>query len=165
MGIGEHPEAARAEAVDSSPQQAETVQRTVEENVISLEQRFLDEMIAHAREEDPNECCGVLAGNDGRVVHLYRVTNSEQSPYRYNMDSREIFRVYREIEDNGWEMTGFYHSHTHSQAYPSQTDRNLASWPDSHYLIVSLEDKQRPVVRAFFITDGEVDEQEVHVEG
>ena len=128
---------------------------------ISLEQRFLDEMIAHAREEEPNECCGVLAGKDGRVVRLYRVTNSEQNPYRYNMDPREFLRVYREIEDNGWEMTGLYHSHTHSQAYPSQTDRNLASWPDSYYLIVSLEDKERPVVRAFIITDGAVDEQEV----
>ena len=118
---------------------------------ISLEQRFLDEMIAHAREEEPNECCGVLAGKDGRVVRLYRVTNSEQNPYRYNMDPREFLRVYREIEDNGWEMTGLYHSHTHNQAYPSQTDRNLASWPDSYYLIVSLEDKERPVVRAFIL--------------
>jgi proteasome lid subunit RPN8/RPN11 len=132
--------------------------------MITLEQRFADEMIAHAREEDPNECCGVLAGNDARVVRLYRVTNSERSPYRYSMDSQEFFKAYREIEGNGWEMTGFYHSHTHSPAYPSQTDCNLAFWPDSHYLVVSLEDKESPVVRAFIITDGEVEEQEIRSE-
>lgn len=132
--------------------------------MISLDKQFLDDMIAHAREEDPNECCGVLAGRDGRVVRLYRVTNAEKSPYRYNMDSREFFKVYREIESNGWEMFGFYHSHTHTQAYPSQTDRNLAFWPDSHYLIVSLEDKATPVVRAFLIREGAVQEQEIKVE-
>ncbi len=132
--------------------------------VVTLEKRFLDEMISHARQDDPNECCGILAGKDGRVTKLYRVTNSEHSPYRYNMDSKEFFNAYRDIEDKGWDMFGFYHSHTHTQAYPSPTDRSLASWPDSYYLIVSLQDKASPLVRAFTIRNGTVDEHDLRVE-
>ncbi|MBI4235912.1 MAG: M67 family metallopeptidase [Chloroflexi bacterium] len=129
--------------------------------MVTLEQRFTDEIVAHARAEDPNECCGVLLGQDGRVVALRRVPNAEQSPYRYNMDPQEFYRVYKEAERNGWEMWGFYHSHTHTQAYPSQTDRNLASWPDSYYLIVSLADKAKPILRAFRILNGSVEEHDI----
>ncbi|MBI4329249.1 MAG: M67 family metallopeptidase [Chloroflexi bacterium] len=133
--------------------------------MITLPRRFADEIIAHARGEEPNECCGVLAGRDGVVTKVYRVTNAEHSPYRYNMDSREFFQVMRDVEKSGWEMWGFYHSHTHTPAYPSQTDRNLASWPDSYYLILSLEDKQAPVLRAFrIINGGDVAEHPITIE-
>ena len=133
--------------------------------MIELDKRFVDEMIAHSREDDPDECCGVLLAEDDAVIGLRRVTNTEHSPFRYNMDSREFFRVYQESEDNGWDLWGFYHSHTHTKAFPSQTDRNLAAWPDSYYLIVSLEDKDKPVVRAFRIVDDEVTEHELTVKG
>ena len=131
--------------------------------MIELEQRFADEMIAHSREDAPDECCGVLLAADGAVIALRRVTNTEHSPYRYNMDPQEFFHVYQEAEENGWELWGFYHSHTHTQAYPSQTDRNLAAWSDSYYLIVSLEDSENPVIRAFSIADGEVTEHDLSV--
>ena len=132
--------------------------------MVTLAQRFVDEIVVHARAEDPNECCGVLLGRNGEVLALRRVTNAEHSPFRYNMDSQEFFGVYKEAERNGWEMWGFYHSHTHTQAYPSQTDRNLASWPDSYYLIVSLEDKAKPVLRAFRILNGgTVEEHDIQV--
>jgi len=129
--------------------------------VVELAQRFIDEMVSHARQDDPNECCGVLLSKDGKVVALRRVTNAEHSPYRYNMDPQEFYRAYQEAEKNKWDMWGFYHSHTHTQAYPSQTDRNLASWPDSYYLVVSLQDKAKPVVRAFRILNGNVEEHEI----
>ena len=131
--------------------------------MIELEQRFVDEMMAHSREDDPNECCGVLVAKDDAVIALRRVTNTEHSPYRYNMDPQEFFRVYQEAENNGWDLWGFYHSHTHTQAYPSQTDRNLAAWSDSYYLIVSLENKTDPVIRAFRIVDDEVTEHDWRV--
>ena len=131
--------------------------------MIELEQRFVDEMIAHSREDDPNECCGVLVAKDDAVIALRHVTNTEHSPYRYNMDPQEFFRVYQEAENNGWDLWGFYHSHTHTQAYPSQTDRNLAAWSDSYYLIVSLENKTDPVIRAFRIVDDEVTEHDWRV--
>ncbi|MDP2949158.1 MAG: M67 family metallopeptidase [Chloroflexota bacterium] len=131
--------------------------------VFSIEKHYLEEMIAHARQETPNECCGVLAGRDGRVLKLYRATNAEQSPYRYEVDSRDLFRIHRECEDSDWQFLGIYHSHTASEAYPSPTDVRLALWPESLYFLVSLRDPQNPVVRAFRILDGRVSEEELQV--
>ncbi len=121
-----------------------------------------DAMVEHALEEDPNECCGILAGAGGIVLQHYRITNTEKSPYRYSMDGRELNQVLRELDDNGWEMQVIYHSHTHSPAYPSDTDVRLAAnWPDPYYLLVSLMDKQSPDVRLFTIFDGTVAEEPV----
>ena len=121
-----------------------------------------DEMVQHALEEDPNECCGILAGAGGIVLRHYRITNTERSPYRYSMDGRELNQVLHELDDNGWEMQVIYHSHTHSPAYPSDTDVRLAAnWPDPYYLLVSLMDKQLPDVRTFTIVDGTVTEEPV----
>ena len=121
-----------------------------------------DAMVQHALEEDPNECCGILAGAGGIVLQQYRITNTERSPYRYSMDGRELNQVLRELDDNGWEMQVIYHSHTHSPAYPSDTDVRLAAnWPDPYYLLVSLMDKQSPDVRVFTIWDGTVTEEPV----
>ncbi len=121
-----------------------------------------DAMVQHALEEDPNECCGILAGAGGIVLQHYRITNTEKSPYRYSMDGRELNQVLRELDDNGWEMQVIYHSHTHSPAYPSDTDVRLAAnWPDPYYLLVSLMDKQSPDVRLFTIWDGTVTEDPV----
>jgi proteasome lid subunit RPN8/RPN11 len=129
-----------------------------------LKKRYAEEMIAHARAEAPNECCGVLAGESGRITKLFRATNAEMSPVRYNIDSRELLGIYQEIERKEWEFLGIYHSHTHSQAYPSSTDVQLALWPDSIYFIVSLMDKERPQIRAFRIIDGMISEEDLEVE-
>lgn len=121
-------------------------------------------MIAHALEEFPNECCGLLAGSDGVVRKHYRITNAERSPYRYSMDGRELNAALREIDDSGWELQVIYHSHTHSPAYPSDTDVRLAAnWPDPYYLLVSLLDKASPDIRLFAIADGEIREEPLDV--
>ena len=131
--------------------------------VLTLQKQYIDDMIAHARQEAPNECCGILAGVDGRVAQLYRAKNAEASPYRYNVDSRDLFRIYRECEGKGWEFLAIYHSHTFTEAYPSATDVRLAFWPEAYYVLVSLADPQRPVVRAFRIVDGQVQEEELKI--
>ncbi|MBI2873178.1 MAG: M67 family metallopeptidase [Chloroflexi bacterium] len=131
--------------------------------LLNLPKGFADEIVAHALEDDPNECCGILAGKNGKVAKLYRMTNTAHSPYRYNMDPRELYRTYREIEDNGWEVLAIYHSHTHSEAHPSDTDVRLATWPDAYYILVSLMDKRQPVIRAFHIVDGKVTEEKLKV--
>jgi proteasome lid subunit RPN8/RPN11 len=128
-----------------------------------LERRYIDDMIVHAREEAPNECCGILAGKDGRILQLYRATNAEQSRYRYNIDSRELFRIHRECEERDWEFVGIYHSHTDSEAYPSPTDVRLAFWPEALYFVVSLRDSASPAVRAYRIVDGQVSEEELEI--
>ena len=129
--------------------------------MLALPKKFIDEMIDHARKEAPNECCGIIAGQDRRAVKLFRAKNSEASPYRYNVDPQELFRIYRECDEKSWEFLAIYHSHTASEAYPSPTDVRLAFWPDAYYVLVSLQDPEKPVVRAFRIVDGQVSEEEL----
>ena len=96
---------------------------------LSLPQSFIDEMVAHAQEDAPNECCGMIAGDKGRAVKVFRAKNAEASPYRYSVEPKDLFRIYRECEENGWSFLAIYHSHTASEAYPSATDVRLALWP------------------------------------
>ncbi|MFH1141053.1 MAG: M67 family metallopeptidase [Chloroflexota bacterium] len=129
--------------------------------MLELDKKYVDQMVAHALEDSPNECCGILAGPQGKVVKLYRMTNTEHSPYRYNMDPKELYLTNREIEDKKWDLIAIYHSHTHSPAYPSATDIRLATWPEAYYILVSLMEQLNPLVRAFRIADGQVKEEEL----
>lgn len=138
--------------------------------MLTLPKSYIDEMIGHAVEDDPNECCGLLAGKDGEATRLYRMTNVEHSPFRYSMDSKELYLATREMDGGDWSLLAIYHSHTHSEAYPSATDVRLATWPDgnsiwpdAYYILVSLQDKASPVVRAFLIEDGSITEEELRV--
>jgi len=131
--------------------------------VLRLDCRYIDEIVAHAREEAPNECCGIIAGQDGRPVKLFRAVNAQASPYRYEVESQDLFRINQEIESNGWDFLAIYHSHVEAEAYPSPTDVRLAFWPDAYYLIVSLADQASPVLRAFRIRDGRVSEEELEI--
>ena len=104
--------------------------------MLTLARSYVDEMIAHAREDVPNECCGIIAADDGTAKKLYRAVNAEASPYRYNVDPKDLLRIYRDLDDRGWDVMVIYHSHTHTEAYPSPTDTSLAAWPDAYYFIV-----------------------------
>jgi proteasome lid subunit RPN8/RPN11 len=130
---------------------------------VRIPKQLIDELIAHAREEAPNECCGMIGGTDGSAATLYRSINAEASPLRYSLDANDQFRIMRELEESGEELLAIYHSHTASAPYPSQTDVNLAAYPDSVYLIVSLEDPDDPELRGFWIRDGEIDEAKIDV--
>jgi proteasome lid subunit RPN8/RPN11 len=122
-----------------------------------------DQLLEHAREEVPNECCGLIGGVDGVVRTLYRARNAEASPLRYNLDPQDQFRIMRTMEEGGEELAAIYHSHTKSPAYPSQTDVNLATYPDTVYLIASLADGEEPL-RGYRIVDGEVTEVELVID-
>jgi proteasome lid subunit RPN8/RPN11 len=119
---------------------------------------IVDELIAHARDDAPNECCGIVAAQDGRAVKLFRAANAEASPMRYSLDPREQYEITMEIERSGWELGVIYHSHTRSPAYPSQTDVNLAFYPDALYVIVSVVEPDSPEVKAFRIVDRQIEE-------
>ena len=134
--------------------------------MISVPSNFVDEMIEHAVQENPNECCGILAGKDGLISALYRVRNSTPSPYRYVMDPKDQMNVMKESDELGLDLMAFYHSHTHSPAYPSETDTRMAvesGWVDFCYVLVSLE-KQEPEVR-FYMVDakGDVSNEEFEI--
>jgi [CysO sulfur-carrier protein]-S-L-cysteine hydrolase len=106
----------------------------------------------------PNECCGIVATENGEAVKVFRATNAEASPVRYSLDPREQYRITMEIDDQGWELGAIYHSHTRSEAYPSQTDVNLAFYPDALYVIVSLRKPDEPEIRAFRIAEERIEE-------
>ncbi len=128
-----------------------------------IAQDIYDEMIEHAREEAPNECCGMLASRDGRVVKLYRARNAAASPLRYEIDGADQYRIQMDIDGADLELGAIYHSHTRTEPYPSQTDINLAFYPEALYVIVGVGGAE-PDVRAFTIRNGRVDEAELVVE-
>lgn len=116
-----------------------------------LSSALVDELVTHAREDEPNECCGMISGRDGVGSQVIRATNTEASPFMYVMDPREQLDIMDRIDDAGEEMLAIYHSHTRSAAYPSRTDVELAFFPETAYVIVSLASTE-PVVRAFRLT-------------
>jgi [CysO sulfur-carrier protein]-S-L-cysteine hydrolase len=130
-----------------------------------ITREMLDRIVAHAREEAPNECCGMIGGRDGEATSIHRARNAEESPLRYVIHPQDQFRAMEEIEGRGEELAAIYHSHTGSSAYPSQTDINLAEgWPDPLYLICSIANPDSPELRAFSIRDGQVEEKPLDVE-
>ena len=135
--------------------------------MIRIPQEYINEMISHSLQDDPDECCGILAGKDSEVSRLYRIRNSTPSPYRYVMDPQEMLKAMRDSDCRGIELLAFYHSHTHSSAYPSETDTRMAvdsGWVDFCYILVSLEKTGEPDVR-FYIIDskGEISEEQIEI--
>jgi proteasome lid subunit RPN8/RPN11 len=128
-----------------------------------IPKEIYDELLTHARDDAPNECCGLIGGSDGVARTVYRARNAEASPLRYNLDPQDQFRIMTEMDEKEEELSAIYHSHTASPAYPSQTDINLASYPDALYLIVSLAKGEKDL-RGFRIEDGEVTEVDLAVD-
>jgi proteasome lid subunit RPN8/RPN11 len=127
--------------------------------VVTLPRALADEMIAHARSELPNEACGILGGTlEGELRTFYPALNADASPYRYNVDSSDLFRITQAIEDRGDEVAAIYHSHTMSPARPSRTDMERATWPEAAYLIVSLKGDP-PEIRAWRLSEGRPPEE------
>ena len=130
-----------------------------------IAQSLVDEMVAHAREDLPNECCGMVGGVDGAASAVVRVENAAASPLRFEMDPQGQYNALKAIEDDGQELLAIYHSHTKSAAYPSQTDVNQAvNWPDAIYLIVSLEDEDAPDVKGYWLKDLKIANAELVIE-
>jgi proteasome lid subunit RPN8/RPN11 len=131
---------------------------------VKISRALVDEMVAHAREDLPNECCGMVAGRDGEATEVIRVENAAASPLRYEMDPKAQYEAWKSIEDGGRELLAIYHSHTKSAAYPSQTDVNQAvAWPDQVYVIVSLADEDAPDVKGYFLKDLTIADAEITI--
>jgi proteasome lid subunit RPN8/RPN11 len=129
-----------------------------------IARELYDEMIIHAREEAPNECCGMVGTNNGRAAAVYRAANAEASPLRFRIDPDEQLSLHNRIEDAGQELGAIYHSHTRTEPRPSQTDINFAKlWPGVLWIIVGLMGDE-PDVRTWRIDDGRVTGAELVVE-
>ena len=137
--------------------------------MIKISKSKLDEMIEHAREENPNECCGILVGTSNSVFEVHKITNDAKSPYRYVMNPQQQLDVILDCDKKDLDMIAFYHSHTRTEAYPSDTDVRMAlqsGWLEDMiiYILVSLEDKLNPVVKSYSISEtGEISEQCIQV--
>jgi proteasome lid subunit RPN8/RPN11 len=127
-----------------------------------IAQDLYQEVVQHAREEAPNECCGLIAVSADAAVEVYRATNVEASPLRFMIDGKDLLRT-MDIEQRGLDLV-IYHSHTRTAPEPSQTDITYAAnWPQAQWLIVGLEDRVADV-RLWRIDGGQVTEAELAVE-
>lgn len=126
-------------------------------NELIIPDKIFEEMLEHCRKGYPNESCGILAGTGNQISKIYKMTNSKNSPELYVMDSKEQFAVMKDIREHGLAMLAIFHSHPDAKAYPSQTDVRLAFYDDAVYVIISLTEKE-PVVKAFLITEGAIEE-------
>ena len=125
-------------------------------------------MVAHAREESPLECCGVIGGTQNRALMTFRTRNADQSQVHYTIHPEDQYKALREIEDaHGWDILGFYHSHPMSEAFPSPTDIRHAVESGysevSRFIIVSIANPAAPVTRSFWLIGGQVSEESVKI--
>jgi [CysO sulfur-carrier protein]-S-L-cysteine hydrolase len=133
--------------------------------VLILDAAILDDIVAHARRDHPDEACGIVAGPSGsdEARRLIPMENAARSMTFYEFDSRDYLRVWREMDDQDEEPVVIYHSHTATEAYPSRTDISYAGWPQSHYLLVSTRDPEVTEIRSYRIVDGAVTEEAIRV--
>ncbi len=131
--------------------------------MLTIPKKFVDDMIDHAKSESPLECCGILAGKEETVTHIYKMKNTENDPDKYFMEPKEQFVAIKDMRAKGIDMLAIYHSHPHSPARPSGVDIKLAFYPDAIYIIVSLMDAAKPVIKGFLIKEGKVEETAIKI--
>ncbi|MFB7466294.1 Mov34/MPN/PAD-1 family protein [Streptomyces sp. NPDC056224] len=136
--------------------------------MLTLTQALYDQIVEHARQDHPDEACGVVAGpaGTGRPERFIPMLNAARSPTFYEFDSKDLLKLYRELDDRDEEPVIIYHSHTATEAYPSRTDVTYANEPGAHYVLVSTADKDglgEFQFRSYSIVDGVITEEEVQV--
>ncbi|MGW5215450.1 Mov34/MPN/PAD-1 family protein [Streptomyces sp. NPDC004051] len=136
--------------------------------MLTITRALHDQIVAHAHKDHPDEACGVVAGpvGSGRPERFIPMLNAARSPTFYEFDSKDLLKLYREMDDNDEEPVIVYHSHTATEAHPSRTDIDLASEPGAHYVLVSTADLDglgEFQFRSFRIVNGEVTEEEVKI--
>jgi [CysO sulfur-carrier protein]-S-L-cysteine hydrolase len=136
---------------------------TSELDVTELDGVFFKEIVEQGLREFPNECCGVIAAADGDPVKVFSMANADASPATYRLDGKEQLQVFDEMDARGWDLWAIFHSHTHSEAYPSETDVRLAFYAEARYIVLGLADRENPVMRSFSIVDGGVTEEELTI--
>jgi proteasome lid subunit RPN8/RPN11 len=129
--------------------------------MLKIPKNIYDDIVAHAKEGFPLEVCGILGGRDGVVSTIYRMTNTDASNEHFMMEPKEQFAVVKELRAKGLEMSAIYHSHPETPARPSEEDIRLALTPHVSYVIVSLAEQDRPVLKSFKIDGGTVQPEEV----
>ncbi len=133
--------------------------------MLEIDQSLIDAVVAHARQDHPDEASGDIARPAGSDTpqRFIAMVNAARSPTFYEFDSMDLLKLYREMDARDEEPVVVYHSHTATEAYPSRTDISYASEPNAHYLLVSTREPDTDEIRSFRIVDGEVTEEEVKI--
>jgi len=138
--------------------------------VLSISQKLVDALVAHARTDHPDEACGVIAGPAGSDTPLRHIpmVNAARSTTFYEFESSDLLKLYRDLDAHDEDPVVIYHSHTATEAYPSRTDIAYASEPFAHYVLISTREtgnEDGPYeFRSFRIVDGVVTEEEVAIQ-
>ena len=132
--------------------------------MLQLPREMVDQVVAHARRDHPDECCGLISGRAGAPARLFEMANADRSPTGFTFDSAEWLTVYRDVEDADEDLFVVYHSHTATEGYPSRTD---VLWSRTtgfaHWLIVSTREPDVEELRSYQIIDGVVAEEELEI--
>ncbi|WP_290053640.1 M67 family metallopeptidase [Amycolatopsis solani] len=133
--------------------------------MLRIRRELVDEIVAHARRDHPDEACGVIAGPEGSdsPERFIPMLNAARSPTFYEFDSADLLKLYRELDANDEAPVVIYHSHTATEAYPSRTDANIAAEPGAHYVLVSTRDPEVHEFRSYRIVDAEITEEPVEI--
>lgn len=137
---------------------------TTPEHELILAPHHVAQMIDHARAAHPYEACGLLGGRQGRVTGVYALPNTEESSVRYLAEPQAQLNAMLEIEEQGDQIVGIYHSHINAPPYPSPRDVAMAHYPDAVYIIVSLTETRPPALGGYRIRDGEIEEVALEIE-
>lgn len=132
--------------------------------MLRLDRTAFDDICALAYREYPLEMCGLIAGlpGDEHAARFYPCHNDAQSAKVYTIAPLDFMRAEDDADDEGWEINGVVHSHTHSEPYPSPTDVAQAIDPGWHYVIVSLK-REAPELRSYRIVDGTIEEEPIEL--
>ena len=134
------------------------------ENKIFISQAIYQELIQCCLKDPDKEACGILAGKNRKIEKIFPLANISESPKLcYHIDAKEQLTIFKELRKQALEMVAIYHSHVDSQAYPSQKDIELAFYPDSSYIIISLSSPGQPQARSFKIVEGKIEEEELEI--
>lgn len=133
--------------------------------MIKLSKADYNKIIAHAESELPNEACGLIAGNiDGEnkeIKKVYFLTNTDHSNEHFSLDPREQLAAVKDMRKNGLIPLGNWHSHPESPSRPSDEDKRLAYDSKASYMILSLMDRESPVLNSFRISSSQAEKEEL----
>lgn len=136
--------------------------------MIKLTKSDFEKILAHAVKKLPDEACGLIAGTveggDKKIKKVYLLTNIDHSNEHFSLDPKEQLEAIKDMRKNGFVPLGNWHSHPESPSRPSEEDKRLAFDSKASYMILSLMDRENPVLNSFKITGDTAEKEELVIE-
>lgn len=137
--------------------------------MIKLSKSDYEKILKYAESELPDEACGLIGGEitesgDKIIKKVYLLTNTDHSNEHFSMDPKEQFESIKDMRANGFVPLGNWHSHPESPSRPSEEDKRLAYDSKASYMIISLVDRENPVLNSFKIKGSNAEKEELVIE-